>query len=190
MRSPILFLILLSLGAARCGGSAADMRGAPEPEITPVALPLDGLDELIPGSLLTRGETCSFQQMFVSWFARRYVFGSQISETSCRDAKSQAPAFPDEFKDLEGRCTSEVCTVYTFKLTQGSRSQKFMGLVLGSAEQPMGLMVPLQPHSFTVYSLAKPVAASYYEANERKAFASPLPLISLTFSEAVKKYGM
>ena len=173
--------LLMMLTLCACGGG--DDSPVTASQTAPAPLSLEGF--VAPSQLLN--DACAFQKSFVGWFAQRTAADIVVSDETCSDASYQAGAYPEEFRDLEGRCTAEHCTVHSFTLSKGSQSQKFMGLLLRRSGKSMGLIIPLQPHAFTVYVSRKPVASSYYLANQAKAFASYLPLISLTFSEAVNR---
>ncbi len=129
---------------------------------------------------------CDFQTSFVQWFVSNQTPELTLKDAQCGDSRSDN--LPEDFAMLKGKCAS-VCSVYVFSLQdKENKMHHFYSMVSMTKEnRRVGYLTTSDYGPYSLYDKAGVYEADAYNMNISKAPSPKLPLIALTFSEALKK---
>lgn len=178
-----LLLLISATCFAACGKDSNETKPQTPVEVTPSALSLNGFSPSL--ELLQTG--CDFQKSFVQWFAEAHLKGVEVKDLECKDAALEEVNLPSKWNLLEGKCKNDSCTFYTFELTKGDRSTRLLGLLSREGEKVFGVINTADNVDYVIFSSMSKEDKGYYDRNLSRALTPEIPLISLTFTEAIQK---
>lgn len=155
--------------------------------------PVEAMTEVKPldlggftSALLQLSDECSFQRSFVQWFVIKYSPELVVTEGGCGSAATADP----KYSKFASQCDEgKGCRYYTFVLNERNGSvTQYYGLIKDTETgRRQGMIATLDESRFVMFVVPVDFPEKEYRENSSKAPNPNLPLMSVTFNEALKQ---